>query len=164
MAGKLIVFTLVSFFHDLFTAMWMGGLIVTVLAFLPAVKDVLGVSPQTKKIMSAFQKRQSVWVYISIGGLILTGLLMANRSPQFERLFGFGNSYSIALSIKHILVLFMIGISLYRTLVLSKAKGPSSPTKEQLNARLLIINALLAVAVLLASGFVAALAHPITSS
>lgn len=159
MSAKIIVFALVSSLHDLFSAIWMGGLIVTVLAFMPAVKAVLGANPQAKKVMSAFQKRQSTWVYISIVGLILTGLLMTERSPEFERLFGFGNPYTAALSIKHILVLAMIAISLYRSLVLGRAQGPSSAQKEKLNAKLLLANVVLAFSVLLTSGFVAALAQ-----
>ncbi len=39
MTGEIIVFALVSFFHNLFTAIWMGGLIVTALAFMPSVKS-----------------------------------------------------------------------------------------------------------------------------
>jgi putative copper export protein len=161
MAAKTIVFALVSFFHDLFTAIWMGGLIVTAIAFMPSVKAVLGASPQTKKVMSAFQKRQSTWVYISIAGLILTGLLMTNRSPEFKRLFGFGNPYMAALTIKHILVLAMIGVTLYRSLVLGHAQEPSSKQTELLNVKLLFANVVLAFSVLLASGFVTALARPL---
>ena len=161
MPTKFAVFALVSFLHDLFIAIWMGGLIVTALAFMPAVKNVLGASPQTKKIMNAFQKRQSIWVDISIVGLILTGLLMTNRSPEFEQLFGFGNPYMTALSIKHILVLVMIGITLYRSLILGRAQGPSSQQKERLNEKLLLANVVLAFSVLLASEFVAALARPL---
>ncbi|NOH04571.1 MAG: hypothetical protein HND47_22695 [Chloroflexi bacterium] len=95
MTAKFIVFALVSFFHDLFTAVWMGGLIVTALSFMPSVKEALGAGPQVKKVMTAFQKRQSIWVYVSMAGLVLTGLLMTNRSPEFgsvvrvwERVFG----------------------------------------------------------------------------
>jgi putative copper export protein len=159
MTPQTIVFALVSFFHDLFTAIWMGGLLVTVLAYLPAVKNALGAGPQVKKVMMEFQKRQSVWVYVSMVGLILTGLLMTNRSPQFESLFGFGNPYSVALSIKHILVIAMIGVSLYRVLVLGRSA--MTPEKERLNMKLLFINAALAVLVLLTSGFAAALARPL---
>jgi len=157
MTPQTIVFALVSFFHDLFTAIWMGGLLVTVLAYLPAVKNALGAGPQVKKVMMEFQKRQSVWVYVSMAGLILTGLLMTNRSPQFESLFGFGNPYSVALSIKHILVIAMIGVSLYRVL----GRSTMTPEKERLNMKLLFINAALAVLVLLTSGFTAALARPL---
>jgi putative copper export protein len=111
--------------------------------------------------MMAFQKRQSIWVYVSMAGLILTGLLMTNRSPQFESLFAFGNPYSVALSIKHILVVVMIGISLYRTLALGNAQSDTNPKKERLSVQLLLMNAALAVVVLLISGFTSALANPL---
>jgi uncharacterized membrane protein len=155
---KIIVFALASFFHDLFTVIWMGGLIVSVLAVMPAVKEALGAGPQVKKVMAAFQKRQSQWVYLSMAGLIVTGLMMGNRSPEFQGLFYFGNPYSIALSLKHILVIIMIGITLYRALILGKQSPSLTPEKEQLNLRLLLVNTALAVLVLLSSGFVAALA------
>lgn len=162
MNPKIIVFALVSFLHNLFTVIWMGGLIITVLTFLPVLKETLGPGPQTKKAMAAFQKRQSVWVYISMVGLILTGLLMANRSPQFGGLFAFGNPYSVTLSIKHILVIIMIAITLYRTLVLGRSQAKMTPEKERLSLQLLLVNAALAVMVLLTSGFAASLARPLS--
>jgi len=158
MAAKTLVFAFVSFFHDLFTVIWMGGLVVTILSYMPALKEALGPGPQIKKVMIAFQKRQSIWVYVSMGGLILTGLLMSNRNPEFEHLFGFGNAYSVTLSIKHILVILMIGITLYRSLILSRPQAVITPEKERLSFQLLIINAITAIAVLLTSGLVAALA------
>ena len=160
MDGKTIVFALMSFSHDLFTAIWIGGVIVTVISYMPAVKEALGPGPQVKKIMTAFQKRQSIWVYISMAGLILTGLVMSQRNPEFENLLGFSNPFSAALSIKHILVLFMIGITLYRTLVLGRMQGGMTPEKERLNFQLLIANAVLAIAVLFSSGLIAAFVRP----
>jgi len=162
MSAKIIVFILITFLHELFTVIWMGGMIVTLLSYMPAVKDALGPGPQTKKVMVLFQKKQSVWVYVSMIGLILTGLLMNNRSPQFVRLFSLSNPFSIALTIKHLIVLIMIGIALYRALVLGRQKGPSSPAKEKLNVRLLVINVTLAVLVLLNSAVVSALAMPLS--
>ena len=158
MAVKTLVFAFVSFFHDLFTVIWMGGLVVTVLSYMPALKEALGPGPQIKKVMMAFQKRQSIWVYVSMGGLILTGLLMSNQNPEFEHLFGFGNAYSVTLSIKHILVILMIGITLYRSLILNRPQVMLTPEKERLSFQLLIINAITAIAVLFTSGLVAALA------
>jgi putative copper export protein len=137
----------------------MGGLLVTVLAYLPAIKNALGAGPQVKKVMMEFQKRQNVWVYLSMAGLILTGLLMTHRSPQFESLFAFSNPYSVALSVKHILVIATIGVSLYRVL----GRSAMMPEKERLNMKLLFINAALAVLVLLTSGFTATLARPLGS-
>ncbi len=158
MNPKLFGFAVVLFLHNLFAAVWMGGMITTLLSFSPAVREVLGAGPQTKKIMSTYQKKQGILVYISIVGLALTGVLLSNRSPEFVRLFSFGNPYSIALSLKHIIVLIMIAIALYRSLVLGRQKGPSSPAREKLNIRLLIINVVLAVLVILDSAVVTALA------
>jgi putative copper export protein len=157
---KIVVFGLVSFFHDLFTVIWMGGLLVTAVSYVPALKETLGAGPQIKRTMAAFQRRQSVWVYISIGGLILTGLLMARRSPEFDGWFAFSNAYSAVLSIKHILVIIMIGISLSRSLVLGRAQFGMTPEKERLNMQLLLVNAVLSVVLLAVSSFASALARP----
>lgn len=157
MAGTTFVVVLTSFFHDLFTVIWMGGLIVTVISYLPAVKDALGPGPQVKKVMHAFQKRQSTWVYISMAGLIVTGLMLSKRSPGFVHLFGFSTPYAAVLSIKHILVILMIGITLVRSLVRNRGQGQTTPQIEKLNFQLLVINAALAVAVLFMSGLISAM-------
>ena len=158
---KTLVFTLMTFLHDLFTVIWMGGLIVSAISFIPAVKETFGSGPEIKKVMASFQKRHSVWVYISMAGLILTGIVMTHRSPEFEQLFGWGNPYSVALSIKHILVLIMIAITLFRTLILERNQGNLAQGNERLTMKLLLVNVVLAVIVLLNSGLVAALNNAI---
>ena len=154
MSTQTIVFALVTFLHDLFTAVWIGGLITLGLTVMPSVKKELGKGPQTKKLMEVIQKRHSVWVYVSLVGLILTGLLQANRSSEFLGLFSFGNAYSVVLTIKHILVLAMIVIALYRSLAM---KSTSTPSQEKLKAMLMLLNIIFGVAILLLSGFTAAL-------
>ena len=124
MPSKLIGFAIISFLHDLFTVIWMGGMIVTLFAYTPAAKEALGAGPQMKKVMGAFKKKQRVWVWVSMAGLILTGILMSRRSPNFVHWFSFSNPYSIALSIKHIIVIVMVGIALYRSIVLAPKAMP----------------------------------------
>ena len=158
---KIIVFALATFFHDVFTVIWMGGLLITVISFMPAVRETLGAGPPVKKVMQAFQKRQSVWVYISMGGLIVTGLMLSKHSSQFEHLFAFNNTFVALLSIKHILVILLICLSLVRALILGQSRSNITPQKEHLSRMILILNILLAVAVLLASGFMAALDTPL---
>ena len=51
----------------------------------------------------------------------------------------------------------MITVALYRSLALSRQSGLSAPSREKLSAGLLFLNIILAVAVLLLSGFSAAL-------
>lgn len=157
MSQNIFAFALVIFLHDLFTAIWIGGLIAVGLTALPAARQVLGKSPQTKRLMEVIQKRQSWLVYISIAGLIVTGLLMARQAPDFTGLLSFATAYAAGLSIKHILVLLMVGIALYRSLVLGRIGRPLTQTQEKLSVRLLFANILLGIAVLMASGFLAAL-------
>ena len=161
MPTQTIVFALITFLHDLFTAVWIGGLITLGLTVMPSVKKVLGKGPQTKKLMDTIQKRNSALVYVSMIGLVLTGLLQANRSPAFDGLLSFGNTYSTVLAIKHILVVVMIAIALYRSLVLGRKEGASTPSQEKLKAGLLMINIVLGIAILLLSGFTAALSSGI---
>lgn len=107
--------------------------------------------------MDAIQKRLSVLVYVSIVGLVLTGLLQANRAEAFQGLFSFANPYSTVLTLKHILVLVMIAVALYRSLVLGRRTGPSTPAQEKTSVKLLLLNLVLGLFILLLSGFSVAL-------
>ncbi len=188
MDPKAIPFAVVLFLHDLFLTIWMGGMIVNALSFMPSVRATLGPGPQMKQVMATFKKKQSTWVYVSIIGLLVTGLLLSRRDPQFTGLFTFDSAYTTALSLKHIFVLLVTAIALYRSLALNSsptppqgAQGPNAghkaavaglprgqgapqhppagPSgKEKLSVQLLYLNAGLAVIVLLLSAFVRALA------
>ncbi len=147
---------IVSFLHNLFAVTWIGGMIAIGLTFRPTVVQVLGQTPQTKKVLSTMQKRQSILAYISMVGLAITGAVMAKHSPHFLGLFHFGNPYANTLAIKHIFVILMVLIALVRTLVLSKGKG--TPQRARLSATLLYLNIALGIGVLLLSSFSAALA------
>jgi putative copper export protein len=157
---KTVVFAIVVFLHDLFTAAWIGGLITLALIVLPSARQVLGKGPQTKDLLATIQGRLSVVVYISIAGLLITGMLQAQRNAAFEGLFSFGNAYSVALSLKHIVVVAMVGIALFRSLVLRRLRGPLKPGQERLSMGLLLLNVVLGIAVLLLSGFSAAYGLP----
>jgi putative copper export protein len=153
----MIVFALVTFLHDLFTAVWVGGLIVLGITVLPSAKMALGMGPQTKKLMDTIQKRQSVLVYISIVGLVLTGMLQANRNPAFQGFFGLGNPYSTVLTLKHILVLAMIAVALYRSMALGRTSGPPTPSQEKVSVGLLYLNSVLGIVILFLSGITVAI-------
>ncbi len=158
MPTKTIVFGLVTFLHDLFTAAWIGGLITLGLSVMPAIRKILGKGPETKKLMDAIQKRNSVLVYASMIGLVLTGLLQANRTPVFLGLFSLGNTYSVVLAVKHILVIAMIAIALYRSLALTKT---TTPKQERLKKVLMMSNIVFGIFILLLSGFAAVLSSTV---
>ena len=156
METKLFVSALVATLHNLFTIIWMGGLLITVLSFLPALKKALGPGPQVKKVMAAFQQKQSIWVYISIIVLVITGLMLGKQNENFAGLFKFHNFYSWILSIKHILVILMIVISIFRSQIVNLIAVNNPKKQEKLNFLLLISNTALAFLVIISSSFLTA--------
>ena len=94
---------------------------------------------------------------MSIVGLIVTGVLQANQSDDFNGLFKADNDFSLVLTLKHALVIAMVIITLLRSRGLNHLKL-AAPTKEKASARLLVANLTLGVGVLLLSGFSAVLA------
>jgi len=158
MTTQTIVFGLVTFLHDLFTAVWIGGLITLGLSVMPAIKKILGKGPETKKLMDTIQKRNSVLVYASMIGLVLTGLLQANRTSAFLGLFSLGNIYSVVLAVKHILVIAMIAIAFYRSLALANT---TTPKQEKLKKILMMSNIVFGIFILLLSGIATALSSSI---
>jgi uncharacterized membrane protein len=180
MQVNLFVFAGVTFLHDLFTAVWIGGLIATGIAVLPAAKSLFGLSFQTRQLMRAVQRRLRVLVYVSIVGLIITGALMSRRSPQFQGLLSFSNPYSVILALKHLLVIIMVAVALVRSMVFSRVAASSggqpvtgadgaahtagvpkqseASAKDRVSVLLLLLNIILGIGVLVLSAAAAALA------
>lgn len=118
---------------------------------------------EDKKEGLAFQKkaekRLNIVVYISMVGLIVTGILMSTQAltKHYDGFFSFTNDYSIVVNIKHILVILMVVIALTRSQILDRLKSTS---KALMKAKMILIpiNLFLGVAVLVLSGISAALA------
>lgn len=147
---------LVTFLHDLFTAIWIGGLIVLGVTVLPALKKQ---KLNYKELASNIQKRLNTIVLASIIGLWITGILLANRSTAFTGFLSTSNTYSFALAIKHILVVIMTALALARTSLVGRNKKSSEPSMEKRGAIILVCNIILGLAVLLLSAYTAIYAN-----
>jgi uncharacterized membrane protein len=157
MQSQQLVFGLVTFLHDLFTVIWVGGLVSLGGIVLPTLLRLYGRGPETRRVMEAIQKRLSPWVYGSIVGLVVTGILLGQRNPAFEGMFSFSNAYSTTMAIKHLLVLAMIAIAVLRSRGLGAVGGLKTEKREKLKGALLYLNMALGILVLLLSGLGAAL-------
>ncbi|MBC7339554.1 MAG: hypothetical protein H5U04_06800 [Firmicutes bacterium] len=146
----------VKIIHDLATAVWVGGLIVLGAVVVPATRASMGKSPQARTVLDAIQKRLTSFVYTSMVLLVASGLLLARHSPAFRGFFSFQNPYSALLAVKHLLVVLMIAIGLFRSLVLVRPRAPAG--REPLKMGLLYVNMTLGLFVLILSGLGAALA------
>ena len=153
---QIVVFSVVKGLHNLFSAIWIGGIITLGLTMMPAARNVLGPGPQLKQLMEAVQRRLSRLIYLSIIVLVVTGMLEARVTPAFQGLFSFGGTYSMVLAIKHVLVIVMIIVALYRSLVLGRQKT-SSAAQEKLGKSLMLLNIILGIAILFLSGMNGAL-------
>jgi len=142
----------VSFLHDLFAVIWLGNLLITYFSIIPTAREVLGPGPEVKKFMTAYQKRQGRFGMASMVGLAVTGMMMAKQNPEFAHLFSTANTFSLVLTIKHLMVIASFGIALYSSLVLGR--GKPDPKKEKLSGQLLTVNVVLVFLILFASAWI----------
>lgn len=152
---------LINFLHNVFTALWIGGMLTLAFTVLPAMRKVLGKSKETQALNSLIKKKLSVLTYISIIGLIVTGLLMSNKavlSGLSTGFLSFGNEYSTLMSIKHLLYFVMIFLSLFRSQIVDRVKKFTPEQKQKLNVLTLLLNILAGLAVLFLSSYVSVLA------
>lgn len=143
--------------HDIFTVLWMGGLLVSTLSFMPAVRQVFADDPKkSAQVMVAFNKRHSKWVLSGIVVLIISGLILGRNNPQFTGLFSFANPYSTVTAIKHLIVIALIVVSLMTNRL--KKQEQSGEPQHQKQKTLQLISTILAFAILIVSALQASLA------
>ena len=147
-----IVFGIIRALHDLFTAMWIGGLLTTALSFMPVFKESRDKIKGLVVLLDGYQRKLANYVLISIVGLWITGLLLSKQSPAYSGFMNFSTTSNALLSIKHILIFVMIIIGLYRRFVLGRKLKSFSEQQQKTYGILLMVNALLGVVVLFLSG------------
>ena len=157
MAAQQLTMGIIKFLHDLFTVVWIGGLAFMVLTMFSSIKKVLGKDPQAQSFMNAITRRHSVWIYICIAGLFITGLLLGKSNAAYLGFMRFDNLYSSLTSIKHIIVFAMILIALFRSISFGKKDIKMSPEQNKFSMLLIIINFFFGLLILLLSGLVASI-------
>ncbi len=153
--------SMISFLHNMFTAMWIGGMLTLALAVMPAVKKVFGKSKETHAFNTLFKKKLSLLTYISLVGLIITGLLMGKKATTlgvYTGFLSFGTPYSTLLSIKHLLYFVMFALAIFRSLILDKLKNMTHEQKMKLSIITLILNIIAGLTVLFLSSYIGILA------
>lgn len=117
--------TVVDFLHLLATVSWIGGMIYINVVLMPTL-PALG--PESRgTLMQAAAKRFAMVSWSSVVVLLLTGL---QKTPT-GMLFDLSTSYGITLTIKHILVLIMIGGGLFITFVIVPRMTALAPKPQE---------------------------------
>lgn len=157
MQPQMIIFGLVNALHDLFTVIWIGGLFITALVTMPAFRKTIKQVNKENTFLIDYQKKLSTLVFISIIGLWITGVLLSRRSGQISGFLNFSNQYAAFISIKHIIVLVMIGVAFIRRFGPGRKLSTITPQGMKLYISLLMINLILGTGVLVLSGLAAAM-------
>jgi len=148
---NLIIPSVVRSLHNFFTSIWIGGMLVMVISFLPTIRKEIKDGGLQGAVIDKVMSQHSKWVYVGIVVLAVTGMLMARLSGQTSGLFNFSNQYATILSIKHILVILITVIAIVRSVVFKNAASGKDKSKKKLSMALLMINAFLGTVILVLS-------------
>lgn len=141
--------------HLIATVIWIGGITFILFIAIPSANQVLGA--EAGKLMGEISKRFTPIANYSIILLIVTGAVLTAVNKQFLGIGNFGNSWSLGLIMKHVLVFVMVAVHFYRGLVLApkiaKTDAVSEKTSlQKLSLNLVKVNFCLGAIVLLLSG------------
>jgi len=150
-----IVMNVMRLLHNLFTALWIGGLLTMVLAVLPGIrKNEKICGGKTWLIIEGIQARLRPIAWVSMAGLAITGILLGRSSKEFTGLFNFGTPYMTAISVKHILIILMVVLAFVRLSINKRIQAEQKPELQKASFGVLLLNAVLGVVVLFLSSVV----------
>ncbi len=153
---------IVLFLHNLFTAVWIGGLFMLALTVIPAIRGRIKTSEdggpvKTMELFSEITSRHRKWVFISIAGLFITGLMLGKAGSNGSGFMSFSTQYDVLASIKHIATFFMVIAAAARLLIVSGKIGQNKSPKRKQGIPLIYVNFVLGIVVLLLSAMMAVL-------
>jgi uncharacterized membrane protein len=113
-----------TWLHALATVVFIGHYLLLTLIYLPAFgRQKLEVAGP---ILSEISKRSRPWMYTSLLLFIVTGIYLMLVDPNYLGVGNFANAWGVAMLIKHILVLAMIGMGFWFNAILRVGPGMSS--------------------------------------
>lgn len=105
-----------TWLHALVTVIFIGHYLLMTLIYLPAFgrqkPEVAG------PILSEISKRSRPWMYASLLIFLVTGIYLTLIDPNYLGVGNFGNAWGVAMLIKHLLILAMIGLGFWFNAIL----------------------------------------------
>jgi len=106
--------TITFWLHMLATVTWVGSLAAISFLILPAARRSLDVDAQGA-LIDAIQRRLEPLAWFCLALLVVTGMFQLSTSPHYNGLLSTSNQWSIAILVKHILVVVMVVVSALQT-------------------------------------------------
>lgn len=99
--------------HMVATVVWVGGLMFMALLVWPGARRVLGGGTEFADLIRDLQRRFNPLAWLSLGALIVTGLIQMTANPNYDGLLSVRNTWAAAILFKHIAVGGMVLIGAY---------------------------------------------------
>lgn len=149
------------FFHISATAIWIGGILLTLILVWPEINRSLKDHPQLYTVLQSLRKRFSVYGNLALAVLIVTGMFQMAADSNYDGLMQFNNEWSRIILLKHLAIVGMVITGLVMQFSISPAleratllaeRGKGSPDEwaklRRREVRLTWINAAFGVLIL----------------
>ncbi len=103
--------TLSLFVHIGASIVWFGGLLMLALLVVPELQRTLHGQLALHALLRRFRRRFALWGNLALALLLVTGLLQMTDDINYTGLLQFGNRWSQALLLKHLLILVLALVS-----------------------------------------------------
>ncbi len=125
------------FFHLVATAIWIGGLILTVILVLPETRRAMQKSPSLLELLTRLRKRMTPLFNLSLAVLVTTGMFQMSLDSNYDGVMQITNEWSRVMLLKHIVIVglvvagvmlqFWVAPALERTaLLVERGKGDAA--------------------------------------
>lgn len=151
--------SLAYWLHMLATVAWIGGLVSLSLLVLPAARQSLD-DQAYASLIGKLRRRLDPLGWACLIALVATGMFQMSANPNYQGFLAVDNRWAVAILIKHLVFLVMIGVSAFMTwgvmprlqraaLLASRGQEPPDARRWQQQEKLLLwLNLVLGVLVL----------------
>ena len=113
MTTSLWILALSFWLHMIATVVWLGGLFLMALVVWPGAARALGCGRELHSLMRTLQRRLIPLGWLSLAVLTATGLIQMAANPNYEGFLNLSNSWTLAILLKHLAVIGMLGVGSY---------------------------------------------------
>lgn len=117
-------FSLFTWLHAIATVIFIGHPLLIWLFYLPAFAKAQ--AEIAGPILSDISKRSRPWMYVSLVIFMVTGIYLMIVDPNYRGVGNFSNPWAIAMLVKHILIVAMIGLGFFYNAILRVGPRMSS--------------------------------------
>ncbi len=110
------LFSLFTWLHAVATVLFIGHPLLLSLLYLPAFAKAK--AELAGPILSDVSKRSRPWMYGSLLIFMVTGIYLMIVDPNYRGVGDFGNPWAVAMLLKHILIVAMIGLGFFYNAIL----------------------------------------------